>query len=303
MFSDFEEKIKIKALSNLRSLSVFTAMTVTVLGFVFEIVFHDITILLSGLAISMLFTSNYYFSFRSSFYKRHFTNISYTSVFIVHFWEIYVAYLRNFEITFLLPVALSIFIFSLVFGTFYKSLAFIFTVTTFMLSLMLFSGRWEMNYVIAVATLYSGAILAYIILQRKNLYHLEIYNRDKKYVALVENMNSGLTYINIGNHLLFANDKFCKMIGYSGKEISGKNISEFFPEGNTTEAVGNFLNGLNAGSTMQCESRMVKQNGDVIWVQMSGSPFFNDNGKRNGSMIVHTDITDLKDMQERFKKW
>ncbi len=302
MFSDFEEKIKIKALNNLRSLSVFTAMAVTVLGFVFEIVFHDITILLSGLAVSMLFTSNYYFSFRSGFYKRHFTNISYASIFIVHAWEIYVAYLRNFEITFLLPVALSIFIFSLAFGTFYKSLAFICIITTFMLSLMLFSGRWEINYVIAVATLYSGAILAYIILQRKNLYHLEIYNRDKKYVALVENMNSGLTYVNINNQLLFANNKFCKMLGYHYKEITGKNITEFFPKENTTDPVEHFLNGLNAGSTMQYECKMVKQNGDIIWVQMSGSPFFNDNGKRNGSMIVHTDITDLKDMQERFKK-
>jgi PAS domain S-box-containing protein len=300
MFSDFEEKIKTKELNNLRSLSVFTAVSVTVLGFIFEIVYHDLAILLSGLCVSMLFTSNYYFSFRSPLYKKNFTNISYASVFIVHFWEVYVTYVRNFEITFLLPVALSIFIFSLVFGTFYKSFSFIFTITTFMLSLMLFSNRWEPDYVIGVATLYSGAILAYIILQRKNLYHQEIYSRDKKYIALVENMNNGLTYVNAGNDLLFVNDKFCKMTGYNAEEISEKNFSQFFPE--QTAGLEKFFSGLDAGSTMQCECKLGKKNGEIVWMQMSGSPFYNDNGRRNGSMIVHTEITDLKDIQERLKR-
>ena len=63
MFSDFELKIKNKKLNNLRSLSVFTAIVVTVVGFVFEIAYHDVYILLTGLAVSLLFTANYYFSF------------------------------------------------------------------------------------------------------------------------------------------------------------------------------------------------------------------------------------------------
>ena len=302
MFSDFEEKIRNKGLGNLRSLSVFTALVVTVLGFVFEIAYLDIYILWSGLAVSMLFTSNYYFSFRSEFYKRNFTNISYASVFVLHFWEVYVAYMRDFELAFLLPVALSIFIFSLVFGKFHKSFVFIFTITTFMLIMMLASNRWETNYVIAVATLYSGTILAYIILQRKNDYHLEIYNRDRKYITLVENMNSGLVYIDNNDRLVFVNEKFCRISGYSRNEILGRNIIEFSPFENADTPGGKFYKDLNEGNTVQSECEMLKKSGDIIWVQKSGSPFFNDNGKRNGSMIVYADITDLKETQERLKK-
>ncbi|MCX6290662.1 MAG: PAS domain S-box protein [Bacteroidetes bacterium] len=302
MFSDFEEKIKNKGLSNLRSLSVFTAMIVTALGFVFEITYLDIYILWSGLGVSMLFTSNYYFSYRSRFYKTHFTNITYASVFVLHFWEVYVAYMRGFELAFLPPVALSIFIFSLVFGKFSKSLVFIFTVTTFMLVMMITTHHWQTNYVIAIATLYSGALLAYFILQRKNEYHLEIYNRDKKYIALVENMNSGLIYIDQDNHFIFVNDKFCKITGFSSDEILGKNILDFFITENKDTPAVKFFQELSDGIRARHECEMVRKNNDAIWVQMSGSPFYNDNGKRNGSMVVFADITDLKVTQERLKK-
>ncbi len=302
MFSDFEEKIKNKGLSNLRSLSVFTAIIVTLLGFVFEFAYLDIYILLSGLFVSMLFTSNYYFSFRSNFYKRHFTNISYASIFVLHFWAVYVAYMRGFEIYFLLPVALSIFIFSLIFGKFYKSFLFIFTITTFLLALMIISHHWESNYVIAVVTLYSGAILAYIILQRKNEYHLEIYHRDRKYITLVENMNSGLIYVDSNNVLVFANDKFCKMLGFDSTEVLGKNILDFSATGKLDVTTEKFYSDLNSGLIIQCECEMVRKNGEIIWTQLSGSPFHDDYGKRKGSMVVYADITNLKDTQERLKK-
>jgi PAS domain S-box-containing protein len=302
LFSDFEKKIKSKELSNFRSLSVFTAMTVTLLGFALEIAYYDLVVLLTGLGVSLLFTLNYYFSFRSAFYKKHFANISYGSIFIVHFWEVYVVREHNFEITFLLPVALSIFIFSLAFDRFYKSVAFIFVITSFMMVMMFFSQQWQTNYAIAVVTLYSGCILAYIVLQKRNSYHLEIFNRDKKYIALVENMNSGLTYIDSQHRLLFANDKFCKMIGYHEEGISGEKISAFLAAESPLISFENFLAELNAGSTMQFECMMQKKNKDLIWVRMSGSPFYNDNGSRNGSMIIHTDITELKDTQERLKK-
>ena len=85
----------------------------------------------------MVLTSNYFLSFYSSFYRKQLPNITYASIFLLHFWAVYVAFMRNFEIDFLLPVSISIFIFSLVFDKFFKSLFFIFTITTFMMVMML----------------------------------------------------------------------------------------------------------------------------------------------------------------------
>ena len=120
MLLSFREKLKLKELKNLRLLNVVTSIIVTVLGFIFEFAYHDGFILISGLLCSMVFTSNYFLSFYSPYYRNNFTNITYITIFILHFWAVYIAYVRNFEIDILLPVSISIFTFSLIFNRFFK---------------------------------------------------------------------------------------------------------------------------------------------------------------------------------------
>ena len=137
MLISFHDKLKLKELRNLRLLNVVTSIIVTVLGFLFEFAYHDGVILFTGLICSMILTSNYFLSFYSLYYRKHFTNITFISIFILHFWAVYVAYVRNFEIDILVPISISTFTFSLIFNRFYKSLFFIFTITTFLLVLMI----------------------------------------------------------------------------------------------------------------------------------------------------------------------
>ena len=47
---------------------------------------------------------------------------------------------------------------------------------------------------------------------------------------------------------------------------------------------------------------MKKQNGKKVWVQLVGSPYYDEDGSRNGCMIVYTDITSLKEIEELLKK-
>ena len=103
MLTAFKEKFKLKELRNLRSLNILASIVVTAMGFLFEYAYHDGYILLTGLVVSIILISNYFLSFYSINYKDHFTNITYASVFLIHFWAVYVTLLRHFEIDFLLP--------------------------------------------------------------------------------------------------------------------------------------------------------------------------------------------------------
>src|SRR6187549_819734 len=49
------------------------------------------------------------------------------------------------------------------------------------------------------------------------------------------------------------------------------------------------------------ESKLQKKDGDIIWVQMSASPYI-DEDKYLGTLVVCTDITPLKNVQESLKK-
>ena len=145
------------------------SIIVTILGFIFEFAYHDGLILITGLICSMIFTSNYFLSFYSLGYRIHFTNITYLTIFILHFWAAYVAHVRNFEINVLLPISISTFTFSLIFNRFYKSLFFIFTITTLLLILMVMQHHWQPSFTIIIITLYSGAFLFLICAPDKTI--------------------------------------------------------------------------------------------------------------------------------------
>lgn len=301
LFTGYRQSLRALELKNLRLLNVTAAILISALGFVFQIGYHDGDILVTGLAVSVILTSNYFFSFYSNRYRNHFLNISYLSIFIIHFWIIYVAFMRQFDIAFLLPVSLSVFIFSLVFDSFYKSLFFIFTITAAMLLLMWYSHHWEGDYTIAVVSLYSGAFVSNIILRRKKEYHREIDRREKQYAALVESMNDGLTYVDMNNIVRFVNEELCRISGYSQQELIGKKLFILEKALQENEAAKYFLAGLNSGTSGRCECTMMTKSNEEAWVQLSGSPIFDDEQEQTGSMIVFSDISDLKKTQDELK--
>ncbi|MEO8085588.1 MAG: PAS domain S-box protein [Bacteroidota bacterium] len=302
MYTDFKESLRSIELQNLRVLNVVAALLISILGFVFQIAYHDGDVLVTGIGVSIILTTNYFFSFYSRFYKTHFLSISYASIFIIHFWAVYVLYMRQFDVAFLLPVALSIFIFALAFDSFYKSLFFIFTITSVMLLVMYLSHHWEADYTIAVISLYSGAFVSNLILRRKKEYHREIDKREKQYAALVESMNDGLIYINTSDELRFVNEEFCRITGYGQDELLGKKLFVLDKDGIENETAKIFFAQLNKGESGRSECTLNTKRGDEAWVQLSGSPIFDDMQDQTGSMIVFTDISDLKSIQEQLKK-
>ena len=302
MLTNFNDKIRKKEMRNLRLLNVFSSIFVTLLGFIFEFSYHDGYILTTGLGVSMILTSNYFLSFYSEWYRKNFMNLTTASIFLLHFWAAYVTYVRNFEITLLLPVAISTFTFSLVFDRYYKSLFFIFVITTLLMALMILSGQWKPEFAIAIVTLYSGAFLSEEILKRKGEYQTEIKKQEQRYVSLVENMNDGLIYLDKSNVISFVNERFTRISDIPKEKIENKLFEALFePIINAKEVRTEFEN-LLSGHTIRTEAVMKKRNGNQVWVQLVGSPYYDEDGSRNGCMIVYTDITSLKEMEETLKK-
>lgn len=301
MISNFQQSIKLKELSSLRTLNVMASVIITVLGFLFEFAYHDGYILVTGLFVSMLFTSTYFLSFYSQFYKEHITNITYVSVFLMHLWGVYVNYMRSFELDFLLPIVLSTFVFSLIFDKFFKSFLFIFVITTTLLVLIIFKGNWQNSYAIALTALYGGAVAADMILKRRNEYHLEIEKREGQYISLIENMNDGLIYLDKDLRLTFVNDRFTSITGYPSSEVTGKSILDLSPPDEVTAGPESFYADLKKGKQKTSVCQMKRNNGSLIWVQMSGASTLDDAKNNAGYRVVFTDITSLKNTQEQLR--
>ena len=302
MLNSFNDKIRKKEMRNLRLLNVFSSVFVTVLGFIFEFLYNDGYILITGLIVSIILTSNYFLSFYLSFYRKHFVNITNASIFLLHFWAVYVTYVRSFEMELLLPLSISIFTFSLVFDRYYKSLFFIFIITSSLMGLMIISGQWRAEYAIAIVALYSGAFLTEEILKRKNEYQSEILKQEQRYLSLVENMNDGLFYFDKSNQIIFVNDRFCTISNFSKDELIGQSREFILAPIKNQEEVRAKFESLTAGHSVKVDVELKKKNGETVWIQLSGSPYYDEEGIRNGSLVVSTDITDLKIVEELLKK-
>ena len=135
-------------------------------------------------------------------------------------------------------------------------------------------------------------------------YHTEekLRRSEEKYRGIIENMELGLMEVDTEETIVKVYDWFCGMTGYTQEEIIGKNAIEvFLPEEYTGE-----LTDQNAerkkGRTGVYEVQMKRKDGSLIWVLISGAPIHDDKGGVVGSIGIHYDITDRKNMEHDLEK-
>ena len=170
------------------------------------------------------------------------------------------------------------------------------------MGLMIISGQWRAEYAIAIVALYSGAFLTEEILKRKNEYQSEILKQEQRYLSLVENMNDGLFYFDKSNQIIFVNDRFCTISNFSKEELMGQSREFILAPIKNQEEVRAKFESLTAGHSIKVDAELKKKNGETVWIQLAGSPYYDEEGIRNGSLVVSTDITDLKIVEELLKK-
>ncbi|MEF8875054.1 MAG: PAS domain S-box protein [Candidatus Thermoplasmatota archaeon] len=149
----------------------------------------------------------------------------------------------------------------------------------------------EEELIKAVATVISN-----IIQNRES--ERKLAESEERYRTLVESSFAGISITDFDNNFTFANDRFAEMLGYEKEELIGKNIEDIVPE----EELHKFeeeTEKRKEDEISQYESRLKKKNGDIIDVMVYASPYKNAAGDFVGTMGVVSDITDIKETQER----
>ncbi len=102
--------------------------------------------------------------------------------------------------------------------------------------------------------------------------------------------------------IIYANENFCKISGYSQNELHGKNHniinSGYHPKSFWKEmwrAAGN-------GETWKAEICNRNKKGELYWVDSTVIPFVNDDGKVYQYLSIRFDITQRKKIEEEVKK-
>jgi PAS domain S-box-containing protein len=130
-----------------------------------------------------------------------------------------------------------------------------------------------------------------------------IERSEEKYRGLIENMHLGLLEVDHEHRILRAYDWFCDMLGYTEEEIIGKNAVDLFSANRDQINLIDYHSDLRLeGRPSSYEVQLRKKSGALIWVIISGAPLFDEQGKMVGSLGIHFDITDRKNLESEIKK-
>ncbi len=126
---------------------------------------------------------------------------------------------------------------------------------------------------------------------------LSLRKSEIKYRSIIENMELGLMEVNTDGTILRIYDRFNQMLGYTGDELVGKNANEILLVKGFEKVLEQQDSNRLKGETGVYEVKLHKKDGSEIWVLISGAPFYDEHGQVTGSIGVHYNITDRKELQ------
>ncbi len=124
-----------------------------------------------------------------------------------------------------------------------------------------------------------------------------LQREEQKYRSIIANMNLGLLEVDTEENVIFTNHSFCEMSGYDYEELIGKKASHIYKKEEKIELIESKNEARKRGSLEAYEIAVKNKRGQLRWWLISGAPRFNDAGDLVGSIGIHLDITDQKQLE------
>lgn len=118
--------------------------------------------------------------------------------------------------------------------------------------------------------------------------------QEEKFRRLNKNMNLGLLEVDNDGSILYANEAFVQMAGYSKEQLLGKIAHEVFPVDESKKTIEEKISKRNIGVSDSYEVKVINGKGEERWWLISGAPNTDKNGEVIGSIGIHLDITNQK---------
>lgn len=124
---------------------------------------------------------------------------------------------------------------------------------------------------------------------------------EDRYRMVVETMNEGVVVRNRKGHIVYANDRFCEVTGYSPEELIETGGAQLLDEVNR-RILEQELARRREGGTEPYEIDFTVKDGRVISVRVSPRAIYDHKGEFHGSFAILMDITDRKRAEEALRQ-
>jgi PAS domain S-box-containing protein len=122
---------------------------------------------------------------------------------------------------------------------------------------------------------------------------------EDRYRAIISQATAGIVRKDPLGRLLYVNQAFCNLLGYTDTELLGRPIWELTHEGDAEENKRLYNRLMAEGIPFQLEKRLIHRNGSILWVNVSVSPVVDITGRPHSAVSVYVDISGRKQAENR----
>lgn len=121
--------------------------------------------------------------------------------------------------------------------------------------------------------------------------------QEEKYRNIIANMNLGLIEVDNNEIIQFANQSFADISGFEINELIGLTLSKTFLFEENIEKLKSKNKLREKGVSDVYQIPVKNKRGELRWWAIGGAPNYDDKGKLVGSIGIHLDITEQKQME------
>lgn len=162
-------------------------------------------------------------------------------------------------------------------------------------------GRWIWIHDSAVTTrkkdgvMYADGVLSDITERKRTEEKLKLFSQS------VDSSIDGMAMGNPEGKIIYVNEAFVRMFGYSREELIGKPITFLHPEDQIPKLEEALKATMEGGWTGELVGK--RKNGELFPIAISSSRVVDDEGKIIVHMASHRDITERKQMEKKLEEY
>ena len=122
---------------------------------------------------------------------------------------------------------------------------------------------------------------------------------DERFRRVFEDAPFGITILGLDSRFQHANDAFCRMIGYTAEELTGRTYLEITHPADRDKEIELTEQVFNGSiPSFRTEKRLIRKNGDILWINLAGTVVRATDGSALYGLGMIEDITKRKQAEE-----